>query len=759
MAQAQMLYSANDSFDTTESPPRLQSLKRHTSSAPAFYSNKSIKSITSNITSSLRKTLSISKQKTTDRPVLRISPPSADGSVTVSSAPTVDVTELADDTDTTYGDDDSFSDSDSEDEEKLKREEDAKDYCEGGYHPTYINERYGPDKRYIIVRKLGWGHFSTVWLAFDSVHSRHVAIKIVRSSKNYHEAAIDEIRILEKVRDGPDSHPGKNHVVQLLDSFIHTGPNGDHVCMVFEVLGENMLSLLLRYKAFSKERTAELKSSSRSVSSLDSTRDLLLLKESFGGLPLTLVKQITKQLLLALDYMHRECGLVHTDLKPENVLVEIHDVEKLMKILERERKDKLAQRRLTSRNSDASISESVYSSVRTPVRAANAVHASVPSPLVRNASGPSIPQPPPPVFQRSRSHTVRVPCSPVRCSKPLTSPVPSQSGIDSFFRSFSFSTNSSSASIAGMAGVSTIQGGVVDPAYSMSTAAKPEKLGLSPRSVPPTCVPRSPQLVMDGKNVIPEEQEDEFVDARSEASSVAPPVRRFSVLNLDTTTAASSHAPVTAAAASENGSVISMGEFEGVISVKIADLGNSCWTNLHYTNDIQTRQYRAPEVILGGEWGCSTDIWSAACLAFELVTGDFLFDPKAGEPYSKDDDHLAQIIELLEEWPSKDWLRSCKHARRFFDRSLSQFRNIGKLKYWTLDRVLVEKYHMSSETAVLISEFLGEMLQIEPSRRHDAGGLSNHPWLVDCNVDEHIARDVGSKGQDIPGWCAEVDAE
>ena len=44
-----------------------------------------------------------------------------------------------------------------------------------------------------------------------------------------------------------------------------------------------------------------------------------------------LVKQITKQVLLGLDYLHRECGVIHTDLKPENVLIEIGDVEQIVK--------------------------------------------------------------------------------------------------------------------------------------------------------------------------------------------------------------------------------------------------------------------------------------------------------------------------------------------------------------------------------------------------------------------------------------------
>jgi hypothetical protein len=46
-------------------------------------------------------------------------------------------------------------------------EEDWEDYCKGGYHPVHIGDSFS-DSRYIVVRKLGWGHFSTVWLAKDT---------------------------------------------------------------------------------------------------------------------------------------------------------------------------------------------------------------------------------------------------------------------------------------------------------------------------------------------------------------------------------------------------------------------------------------------------------------------------------------------------------------------------------------------------------------------------------------------------------------
>lgn len=57
------------------------------------------------------------------------------------------------------------------------------------------------------------------------------------------------------------------------------------------------------------------------------------------------------------------------------------------------------------------------------------------------------------------------------------------------------------------------------------------------------------------------------------------------------------------------------------ISVKIADLGNACWVGHHFTNDIQTRQYRSPEVILGSKWGASTDVWSMAAMVSEIFRG------------------------------------------------------------------------------------------------------------------------------------------
>ena len=73
------------------------------------------------------------------------------------------------------------------------------------------------------------------------------------------------------------------------------------------------------------------------------------------------------------------------------------------------------------------------------------------------------------------------------------------------------------------------------------------------------------------------------------------------------------------------------------LKCKLVDFGNACWTYKQFTNDIQTRQYRCPEVILGSKYSTSADLWSFACICFELATGDVLFDPHSGDNFDRDE--------------------------------------------------------------------------------------------------------------------------
>ena len=104
------------------------------------------------------------------------------------------------------------------------------------------------------------------------------------------------------------------------------------------------------------------------------------------------------------------------------------------------------------------------------------------------------------------------------------------------------------------------------------------------------------------------------------------------------------------------------------LQVKLCDMGNACYIDKHYSDIIQTREYRSPEVILGGEYNETADIWSLACMIFELVTGDYLFDPKKGKNYKKNDDHLALISELIGQCDDYIWLQSNSKCWKFYDK-------------------------------------------------------------------------------------------
>ncbi|MCJ1425254.1 hypothetical protein MMC29_003142 [Sticta canariensis] len=156
-------------------------------------------------------------------------------------------------------------------------------YRKGGYHPTHLGDIF-KDGRYKIIHKLGWGGYATVWLARDFMLCRHVAMKILVSELGH---SSQEVRILEHLSQGPASHPGKEHIIQLLDRFEHEGPNGIHPCLVLEPLGSSVLS------------EADLYSSNR--------------------LPGKIAWEASRQTIQALAYIHAN-GIGHGDLHPGNIV-------------------------------------------------------------------------------------------------------------------------------------------------------------------------------------------------------------------------------------------------------------------------------------------------------------------------------------------------------------------------------------------------------------------------------------------------------
>ncbi|KXZ45785.1 hypothetical protein GPECTOR_50g578 [Gonium pectorale] len=522
---------------------------------------------------------------------------------------------------------DSFSSG--EEDYSDSEDEGTEDYKKGGYHPVSIGEKY-KSGRYTVLKKLGWGHFSTVWLVLDGESGDYRALKVQKSAQHYTEAARDEITLLSQLRDGdPDND---KMCVRLYDSFEHSGPNGRHVCLVFEVLGDNLLALIKRY--------------------------------DYKGIPIPIVRNLAKQMLVALDYMHRCCEIIHTDFKPENVML----VE--------------------------------------PLRDRTWI---LPDPSQPQPA--ALPQPPRPA---AVPQAVGSSGAATGASEGLTRN--QRKKLKKKLKRAAGKKGDQADSATG--DVDADDGGSdVEESTSCATGNPSQETDAAGDTVSSGAVAQPPAPVENGHAevaaVVGEDQ-----DAERLASGAC------------TTTSGAEASPklvITRPGLTDEGLLTA--------ACKVVDFGNACWTYKQFTTDVQTRQYRCPEVILGAKYSTPADIWSMACVIFELVTGDLLFDPRSGDKWDRDEDHLALFIELLGRMPRKPILmlgfqvyEKGKHAREYFNRN-GELRHIKKLRFWPLDRVLVEKYKLSEDEAAGLASFLLPMLRFVPEERATAAELLNHPWL------------------------------
>ncbi|XP_069833849.1 SRSF protein kinase 2 isoform X5 [Dendropsophus ebraccatus] len=631
----------------------------------------------------------------------------------------------------------------SDDEEQ----EDPADYCKGGYHPVKIGDLF--NGRYHVIRKLGWGHFSTVWLCWDMQGKRFVAMKVVKSAQHYTETALDEIKLLRCVRESDPGDPNKDMVVQLIDDFKISGMNGIHVCMVFEVLGHHLLKWII--------------------------------KSNYQGLPIRCVKSIIRQVLQGLDYLHSKCKIIHTDIKPENILMCVDDAyvrrmaaeatewqkagapppsgsavstapqqkpvgkisknkkKKLKKkqkrqaeLLEKrlqeiEELEREAERKKTEVNENEQDVDSQPEAKLKSVCLEDATDEEPVNDFAGNVSSeedqdekedtekeivekddeddvePELVNTDPTWIESPKTNG-HLENGPFSLEQPLDDddeeeedcPNPDDFNLDESNAESDYTYSSSYEQFN-----SELPNGqhknteLQFSDFSAAMFADPIESGL---------VASEDSTVIERDGSSPCQDRSRTVSASSTGDMPKNKMRAADLLvnPLDPRNA-------------DN------------IRVKIADLGNACWVHKHFTEDIQTRQYRSIEVLIGAGYSTPADIWSTACMAFELATGDYLFEPHSGEDYSRDEDHIAHIIELLGNIP-RHFALSGKYSREFFNRR-GELRHITKLKPWSLFDVLVEKYGWPHEDAAQFTDFLTPMLEMVPEKRASAGECLRHPWL------------------------------
>ncbi|KAF6778264.1 hypothetical protein AHF37_02335 [Paragonimus kellicotti] len=177
---------------------------------------------------------------------------------------------------------------------------------------------------------------------------------------------------------------------------------------------------------------------------------------------------------------------------------------------------------------------------------------------------------------------------------------------------------------------------------------------------------------------------------------------------------------------------------QGRSGIKVIDFGSSCYESQRIYTYIQSRFYRAPEVILGFKYGSAIDIWSFGCILAELLTGAPLF------PGEDEGDQLACIIELLGMPPQK-LLDQCRRVKHFFSSThgyprycmatdaegrvvlRSSKSKRGKIRGTPGSRSLVAALGGCEDSAFI--DFLRRCLQWLPDERMTPREAFRHEWL------------------------------
>ncbi|CAN7998736.1 unnamed protein product [Ixodes hexagonus] len=136
--------------------------------------------------------------------------------------------------------------------------------------------------RYEILEVIGKGSFGQVIRALDHKTNQHVALKIIRNKKRFHQQALIEVKILDHLtkKDQDQYH----NVIHMFDYFYFR----NHLCITFELMGMNLYELIK--------------------------------KNNYQGFSLNLIRRFAYSLVQCLRLLHRE-KIIHCDLKPENILL------------------------------------------------------------------------------------------------------------------------------------------------------------------------------------------------------------------------------------------------------------------------------------------------------------------------------------------------------------------------------------------------------------------------------------------------------
>jgi serine/threonine-protein kinase SRPK3 len=467
---------------------------------------------------------------------------------------------------------------------------------------------------YVLLKKIGYGNNAGVWMTYQIKTKTYVALKI-QHHECYHDGC-REVAIIKKINNYCKQNQNKNiYCVTMLDYFVYEeDEETKFVCSVYDLYAGSIQMVLNAGK-------------------------------HKYGLPIPVVKKITKQVLIALATMHTELKIIHTDIKPENILFKgtpddhLKIIELFVKSNFQKKYNDLYQ---TYQNDNQRFLEELE------ILALDSVREICTLEIIVNGGDEEI------------------------------IPDDEDNDEDDF-----------------------IEGDYDDYDNYDSDSEDNEEFNNENK-----CFNERKQSIddiiehLDYKEIHDIETEGDYdfetvLNNRPNTTDKKEMIDNKYIINCETA---------------------------------LTDFGNSYFYEKRTKNEIQDRRYRAPEVILDFNYGYSCDIWSLACVVFELLTGFILFETH-DHSLHKDIHQLFLMEKMLGPIPEQ-MKKATKRSKFLFDEERKyHIKNIEEFKPMPLKERLVKQFLFSEKDANEISKFLMCGLQYDPSKRFSAKDMLGHHWL------------------------------
>lgn len=469
---------------------------------------------------------------------------------------------------------------------------------------------------YILIKKLGCGSFAVVWLCYSLKHKKCYAIKILNPED--YKSGVKEINIFKEIYKFKSQY-----IISMIDHFEISVPNDQlgsdndeyydksykHICIVLELM-------------------------------LCSVYDIIkICNKKYKYLPLEFIKKIIYQTLLATNILHKN-GIIHTDIKPENMLISFDHATEISKIIDLD--NNLIQICNSFNNSD--INSLILKIMKDLRKKNNSQHCDIKIMAIKELVIRILRS------SDSQNHIEKI------------------NNRDNNYRNLNIKNYNENYSDTDSE----------DPDYTIKRYE-----------------------ITDSENESDDELNGDSNDGSTSESQNDEPNHKHQHI------------------------------FSGYhlkdISIKISDLGTCIKKDNLKCKEIQTRHYRAPEVVLGLKYNEKCDIWSIGCCIYELLTLKLLFNPNETSTISCDRFHICDYISRLGLIPQK-MINESPRKDVFFKKN-GYIRGIDDLyidPLWSSVEDIRLHVYNEDHNIILLSDLMSKMITYDQDKRISAQDSLQH---------------------------------